>query len=151
LFTFILVIHVIVSLLLMLVILIQDGKGGDIVSALGGGGSQSLFGSSGAGNFLTKATITLTVIFVLSSLGLAVLQTRSQRSVLDGVAPVTETEEPAVKADETAVPENQEMEAVQPDETGEAVQPEADAPAADEPAKEPSETEAEPTGDTSGN
>lgn len=141
-FTFILVIHVIVSLLLMLVILIQDGKGGDIVSALGGGGSQSLFGSSGAGNFLTKATITLTVIFVLSSLGLAVLQTRSQRSVLDGVAPVAASEEPAVKADEAAVPENQEMEAVQP---------EADAPATDDPAKEPTETAAEPAGDSSGN
>lgn len=94
-FTFVLVIHIIVSLLLMLVILLQDGKGGDIVSALGGGGSQTLFGSTGAGNFLTRATITLTVIFVLTSLGLAVLKTRESRSVLDRVETPTAAEQPA--------------------------------------------------------
>ncbi len=95
-FTFVLVIHIIVSLMLMLVILLQDGKGGDIVSALGGGGgSQTLFGSTGAGNFLTRATITLTIIFVLTSLGLAVLKTRESRSVLDTVETPAAAEQPA--------------------------------------------------------
>ncbi len=93
-FTFILVIHIIVSLVLMLVILLQDGKGGDLVSALGGGGSQTLFGSTGAASFLTKATIVLTIVFVLTSLSLAVLKTREQRSVIGELNPAVEKTQP---------------------------------------------------------
>ena len=100
-FTFILVIHSIVSLVLMLVILLQDGKGGDLVSALGGGGSQTLFGSTGAASFLTKATIILTIVFVLTSLSLAVLKTREQRSVIGEVNPAVEKTQPVeVKKEE---------------------------------------------------
>ncbi len=100
-FTFILVIHIIVSLVLMLVILLQDGKGGDLVSALGGGGSQTLFGSTGAASFLTKATIVLTIVFVLTSLSLAVLKTREQRSVIGEVNPAVEKTQPVeVKKEE---------------------------------------------------
>jgi len=95
LFTFILVIHVIVSVVLVLVILLQDGKGGDLVSALGGGGSsQTLFGSTGAASFLTKATIALTIVFVLTSLSLAVLKTREQRSVIGEINPAVEKNQP---------------------------------------------------------
>ena len=118
-FTFVLVIHIIVSLLLMLVILLQDGKGGDIVSALGGGGSQTLFGSTGAGNFLTRATITLTVIFVLTSLGLAVLKTRESRSVLDRVETPATTEQPAAIQGEPKPEGETEAPAVVPEETEE--------------------------------
>jgi len=78
----------------MLVILLQDGKGGDLVSALGGGGSQTLFGSTGATSFLTKATIVLTVIFVLTSLSLAVLKTREQRSVIGAIKPAVQKTQP---------------------------------------------------------
>ena len=100
-FTFILVIHIIVSLVLMLVILLQDGKGGDLVSALGGGGSQTLFGSTGAASFLTKATIILTIVFVLTSLSLAVLKTREQRSVIGEIKPPVEKTQPVeVKTEE---------------------------------------------------
>ncbi len=88
------VIHIIVSLVLMLVILLQDGKGGDLVSALGGGGSQTLFGSTGAASFLTKATIVLTIVFVLTSLSLAVLKTREQRSVIGEVNPSVQKTQP---------------------------------------------------------
>lgn len=94
-FTFVLIVHVIVSLLLMAVILLQDGKGGDIVSTMGGGGSQTVFGSTGATSFLTKGTITLTVIFVLTSLSLAILKTKEKRSILDTVKPAMETSAPA--------------------------------------------------------
>ncbi|MCK5879387.1 MAG: preprotein translocase subunit SecG [Holophagae bacterium] len=100
-FTFILVIHIIVSVVLILVILLQDGKGGDLVSALGGGGSQTLFGSTGAAGFLTKATIALTIVFVLTSLGLAVLKTREQRSVIGEINPAVEKTQPVeVKTEE---------------------------------------------------
>lgn len=85
----------------MLVILLQDGKGGDLVSALGGGGSQTLFGSTGAASFLTKATIILTIVFVLTSLSLAVLKTRAQRSVIGEVNPAVEKTQPVeVKKEE---------------------------------------------------
>lgn len=95
-FTFVLIIHIIVSLLLMAVILLQDGKGGDIVSTMGGGGgSNTVFGSTGATSFLTKGTITLTVIFVLTSLSLAILKTKEKKSLLDTVKPAVETSAPA--------------------------------------------------------
>lgn len=91
-YTFVLVIHVIVSILLMVVILLQDGKGGDVVSALGGG-SQTVFGSTGATSFLTKATVVLTVIFAVTSLSLAVLKTRERKSILQSVNPKTSVEQ----------------------------------------------------------
>jgi len=91
LYTFVLVIHVIVSILLMIVILLQDGKGGDVVSALGGG-SQTVFGSTGATTFLTKATIFLTVVFAITSLSLAVLKTRERKSILQSITPKTAVE-----------------------------------------------------------
>lgn len=90
-YTFVLVIHVIVSILLMIVILLQDGKGGDVVSALGGG-SQTVFGSTGATTFLTKATIFLTVVFAVTSLSLAVLKTRERKSILQSITPKTAVE-----------------------------------------------------------
>jgi len=92
LYTFVLVIHVIVSILLMIVILLQDGKGGDVVSALGGG-SQTVFGSTGATSFLTKATVVLTVVFAITSLSLAVLKTRERKSILQSVNPKTSVEQ----------------------------------------------------------
>lgn len=56
---------------LVLVVLLQRGKGSDIGAALGGGGSNTVFGSRGAGNFLTKLTTGSAVIFMLTSLSLA--------------------------------------------------------------------------------
>jgi preprotein translocase subunit SecG len=102
----------------MVVILLQDGKGGDIVSTMGGGGSQTVFGSTGATNFLTKGTITLTIIFVLTSLSLAILKTREKRSILDTVKPETTTEAPAAAVSPTDKKENTEKEAVKDAEKG---------------------------------
>ena len=64
------VINVTVSLLLILVILLQPGKGGDLGSIFGGGTSDSIFGSSGAVPFLSKVTRVLAVLFFLASLSL---------------------------------------------------------------------------------
>jgi len=61
-------IHVIVSLLIIITILLQPGKGGDLGSIFGGGTSESIFGSSGAVPFLTRVTRILAVLFILSSL-----------------------------------------------------------------------------------
>lgn len=65
------IIHVLVSLLLIVVVLLQPGKGGDLGSVFGGGGSsESVFGASGAVPFLSKVTRVLAVLFLLSSLAL---------------------------------------------------------------------------------
>ncbi|HEX3696995.1 MAG TPA: preprotein translocase subunit SecG [Polyangia bacterium] len=70
--TFLTVLHVFVCLFLILVVLLQAGKGGGMGIAFGGGGgSQTVFGSSGAGNFLTRLTSVTAAIFLITSLGLA--------------------------------------------------------------------------------
>jgi preprotein translocase subunit SecG len=80
------VLHVIVCTFLVLVVLLQAGKGGGIGLAFGGGGSQTVFGSSGAGNFLTRLTAICATIFFLNSLGLAYLSSRSDSNRLQRLA-----------------------------------------------------------------
>ena len=67
----IVVVHVIVCIALILIVLLQTGKGADMGAAFGGGGSQTLFGATGASTFLSKATTAAAVIFMLTSLVLA--------------------------------------------------------------------------------
>ncbi|HUB05940.1 MAG TPA: preprotein translocase subunit SecG [Myxococcales bacterium] len=81
-FTLVLIVHVIVCLVLFGVILIQQGKGASMGAAFGTGGSQTVFGGSGAGNFLTKTTWVCAVIFFSTSLILA-YQSSFRRSVVD--------------------------------------------------------------------
>src|ERR1051325_1968750 len=69
--TFLTILHVFVCLFLILVVLLQAGRGGGMGIAFGGGGSQTVFGSSGAGNFLTRLTSITAVIFMCTSLVLA--------------------------------------------------------------------------------
>lgn len=65
------VIHVVVCIALIMIVLLQTGKGADMGAAFGGGGSQTLFGSSGASTFLSKATTVAAIVFMLTSLTLA--------------------------------------------------------------------------------
>ena len=65
------IIHIIVSLLLIGVVLIQRGKGSEMGAAFGGASSQTVFGSRGPGNFLSKLTTIAAVIFIITSFSLA--------------------------------------------------------------------------------
>lgn len=65
------IIHVIVSLFLIGVVLIQSGKGAEIGAAFGSGSSQTIFGSRGPGSFLGKLTTVAAIIFILTSFSLA--------------------------------------------------------------------------------
>jgi preprotein translocase subunit SecG len=65
---FILVIHIVVCIALILIILLQSGKGADIGAVFGGGSSQTVFGSTGAATFLSKVTIIAAVIFMMTSI-----------------------------------------------------------------------------------
>jgi preprotein translocase subunit SecG len=81
------VIHILVSLFLILVVLVQQGKGADLAGAFGGGGSQTAFGARGATTLLHKLTTGFFIAFVLTSLTLAILQARPRGSVMSGAAP----------------------------------------------------------------
>jgi preprotein translocase subunit SecG len=87
--------HIIVSLFIVGVVLLQQGKSADLAGAFGGQGSQTAFGPRGAANLLTKLTTYSAIIFMLSSIGLTILLSRStaDRSVLSGAksAPTSQT------------------------------------------------------------
>lgn len=83
------VLHVLVCLGLILVVLLQTGKGAE-VGAVFGGSSSTVFGSSGAGNFLTRLTTAMAVVFMITSLGLGYFSGRSSStSIFDSRTPPT--------------------------------------------------------------
>src|SRR5438045_5129533 len=84
--TFLTIVHIAVCLFLILVVLLQAGKGGGMGIAFGGGGSQTVFGSSGAGNFLTRLTAICAAIFFVNSLALAFLSSQSDSHRLQRIA-----------------------------------------------------------------
>lgn len=88
--------HIIVSIILILAVLLQPGKSGDLGSMFGGGSSESVFGSSGAVPFLSKLTRVLAVVFFATSLSLGYFAIRgSSSSVLQGETAPTAEFEPA--------------------------------------------------------
>jgi preprotein translocase subunit SecG len=90
----VIVLHIIVCIALILIVLLQTGKGADMGAAFGGGSSQTLFGSTGASTFLSKATTAAAVVFMLTSLVLAYMSgNQSARTIMtDSPAPI---EQPA--------------------------------------------------------
>ncbi len=94
------IIHVIVCIALIMIVLLQTGKGADIGAVFGGGSSGTLFGSTGASTFLSKATTVAAVVFMLTSLSLAYIAgNRPTASVVTDTVPAVES-----KAPETALP-----------------------------------------------
>ena len=71
-------IHILAALFLVLIVLLQTGKGAAMGNAFGGAGSQAMFGSAGAGNILSKLTTVAAVIFMCTSLALATLSSRKE-------------------------------------------------------------------------
>jgi preprotein translocase subunit SecG len=89
-YTLIVILHVVVSIAMILVILLQTGKGSDIGAVFGGGSSQTLFGSTGPTSFLSKATAGAAIIFMITSLFLAYFSgSGSTSSLMKGGAPVS--------------------------------------------------------------
>ncbi|RXH56035.1 preprotein translocase subunit SecG [Granulicella sibirica] len=83
---FLVFIHIVVCLFLIGVVLLQTGKSADLAGAFGGQGSQTAFGPRGASNLLTKLTTYSAIVFMLTSIGLTILLSRSggDHSVLQG-------------------------------------------------------------------
>ncbi len=85
-FTLFVIIHVVVCVILVLVVLLQSGKAGDLSTAFGGAGSQTAFGTRSAATLLTKATTVAAVVFMITSLGLSIMSIRgSGGSIMEGV------------------------------------------------------------------
>ncbi len=77
-FVFLIILHVLVSLILVVIVLLQAGKGGGLASAFGGsGGTDAVFGGRGAATFLSKMTTVLGIVFFVTSLTLAVSSSKS--------------------------------------------------------------------------
>ena len=106
--TLVLVVHVLASLAIIGLILIQQGKGAEMGSGFGAGSSSTVFGSGGAGNFLTKTTTAIAIAFFLTSFGLAYFAKQKSESVrtlgIPAVVQQAETAElPALGIDAEAV------------------------------------------------
>ena len=87
-----LLIHVIVCVFLIIVVLLQSGKAADLAGAFGGMGSQTAFGPRGSATLLSKATTISAVLFMITSLSLSILATRSAglgTTVLETTTPVS--------------------------------------------------------------
>lgn len=83
--TFIIFIHVIVCVSLILIVLLQKGRGADMGAAFGGS-SQALFGGAGPASFLTKITTAAAVIFMITSLSLAYMSSQpTVSSIMRGI------------------------------------------------------------------
>ena len=92
----ILVVHLLVALAIIGLIMIQQGKGADMGASFGAGASQTLLGSAGSGNALTKATSWLVAAFFATSFALAVVANEKTAPVEDlGIEIPVEAEAPA--------------------------------------------------------
>lgn len=101
--TLLIIIHVAVCVALIMIVLLQTGKGADMGAAFGGGSSQTLFGSTGAGTFFGKATTAIAIIFMITSLGLAYISSnRAGSSIMTEVS--TPVEESMPESTDTALP-----------------------------------------------
>ncbi len=76
--------HVLVCVILILVVLLQSGKGADLAGAFGGGATQTAFGSRGPASFLSKLTTAAAVLFMITCLSLSMMgDKREAKSILD--------------------------------------------------------------------
>jgi preprotein translocase subunit SecG len=98
LFYLVVLLYVLVCGLLIVTILLQQGKGGDIANAFGGGGSQAVFGARSGATLLTRTTAVLAGLFVAGALALTIYGTRGPGSVVGGIEGPAPAPAPPVNA-----------------------------------------------------
>ncbi len=103
LFYLIVVLHVIACLFLIAVVLLQQGKGQDLASAFGGGGTQTAFGPRGSATVLSRATTILAGLFMVTSLALSIVRPQGS-GVLDQVPEAAASPSPAASAAPVTTP-----------------------------------------------
>ena len=103
-YAFLIILHILICLVLILIVLLQAGKGADMGAAFGGS-SQTVFGSSGAGTFLGKMTAGVAILFMLTSLALTYTASHRSSSLMDrSRRPVTGQTLPITKPDAAKLP-----------------------------------------------
>ncbi|MBI5510536.1 MAG: preprotein translocase subunit SecG [Deltaproteobacteria bacterium] len=102
--TLLTIVHIFVSVVLILVVLLQAGRGGGM-GATFGGASQQIFGGRGAGSFLTRVTTVCAVVFFLTSLTLAMMSSRERSALEKKLAPKTEETTPDAAKTTDAAPD----------------------------------------------
>jgi preprotein translocase subunit SecG len=111
------VLHVIVCMFLIIVVLLQHGKSADIAATFGGQGSQTAFGPRGAATLLSKATTWSAIIFMVTSVSLAILVKRggaSSGSVMEGEKAPAQTQQAQPTPTATPQPQQQQPAEKQP-------------------------------------
>ena len=96
--------YVLICGLLIITILLQQGKGGDIANAFGGGSSQAVFGARSGATLLTRATSVLAALFIIGSLTLTVWGTRGPSSVVGGIDGPAPAPAPVIPVNATPAP-----------------------------------------------
>lgn len=121
--TLVLVVHVLAALSIIGLVLLQQGKGADMGSGFGGGASSTVFGSGGAGNFLSRTTTIIAITFFLTSFGLAffakersvaardlgmpqIIQQTPVEAELPFLGTQVYSELPQLEADDSEIPKN---------------------------------------------
>ncbi len=99
----ILFLHITACLFLIGVVLLQQGKGQDLASAFGGGGTQTAFGPRGSATVLSRATAILAGLFMVTSMALSLMKPRSS-SILDQIPAAAASPTPGATAAPAAVP-----------------------------------------------
>jgi preprotein translocase subunit SecG len=98
-------VYVVVCLFLIVVVLLQQGRAGDIASAFGGSSSQTVFGARSGATVLTRATTAAAIMFMIGSIALAVMWQKGPASVVSGVkTPAAQTAPASAPASTPAAP-----------------------------------------------
>ncbi len=101
------ILHVVIASGLILIVLLQSGKGADIGAAFGGGSSQTVFGGRGAATFLSKATTVFAILFMVMSIALTLLASQRGGTTVvpaDQPTPASSSSAPATPAPEGPAP-----------------------------------------------
>lgn len=99
--TLILALHVLAALAIIGLVLLQQGKGADMGSGFGAGASSTVFGSGGAGSFLTRLTTGIAIAFFLTSFGLAFFAKEKSEAATDLGIPVVVEQVPQDEVPDT--------------------------------------------------
>jgi preprotein translocase subunit SecG len=118
------IVYILDCLLLIGIILLQPGEGGDLAAAFGGASSQTAFGARGSATFLQKLTTALAVLFMLLSIVLVVVTNLKQRNIMETSLPVTKQTAPAKPVPVEAPPAAPEAKQAQAPEAKPAAAPE---------------------------
>ena len=102
---FILVLHIIASTSLILIVLLQAGKGSGISGLFGGGGNEAVFGGNTTPVILKKITATMAIVFMITSLFLTVLGSRTRtRSLAENIPPAPAKQQPSPASNVPSAP-----------------------------------------------